>query len=285
MDFKPIPPSGKVEDLRNAPQAKTPEQLEEEKMARREKTRRNLRLIALVLAGYYFISAGYSWYQERQLEQQALLAESENPLSEPQRFRDTFNGLINGADTSLPTANANDTPDGFVAVLSPAVEIRGIALPNSRELHSLQIQTRYPDAFPPESLTAIENFILALERLADPKATHAEAQAMMRQMDIIPQPDANEDDKIFPEVKLDSLAYQYRTTFTHGPIDELTIIATPKSIVAKDQLTPGIMPHTSANSASAAPVAATPSASYDYDVPPSDEIPAYENMTDVPAAN
>ena len=154
MSFKPIPPSGNVQDLRNS-KPKTQEQIDQEKQQKSDKVRRNLRLFALVLAGYYFASAGYSWYQQNQSESQAVVAVNEqNPLRDPVAFRETFNRLINQKDTSLPTANANDTPEGFIAVLSTAVEMKGVARPNSKELSNIQIQTRYPDAFPPESINA-----------------------------------------------------------------------------------------------------------------------------------
>ena len=60
MDFKPVPPDGKVYDLRNAAKPKTEEDLQKEKQAKNDKVRRNLRIVALVIACYYFASAGYS---------------------------------------------------------------------------------------------------------------------------------------------------------------------------------------------------------------------------------
>lgn len=228
MDFRPIPPSGKVEDLRNVATQPTPEQQDAEKQAKREKTRRNLRIIALCLAVYYFGSAGYSWYEESQHEASAVTAVNmANPLKDPQVFRDTFNELINAADTSLPIATANDSSTGFVSVLSPALELQGHVKPQSKELQEIQIQTRYPDAFPPESIVAFRSFVLACERLADPNATPELADSLLTQVGLIPKVDANENDKQFPATIIRSNAYEYRSTFTGGPIDELTLIATP----------------------------------------------------------
>lgn len=227
MSFKPIPPSGNVQDLRNS-KPKTEEDIAKEKQTKNDKIRRNLRLFALVLAGYYFASAGYSWYQESQSESQAITAVNElNPLRDPAAFRATFNQLINERDTSLPTANANDTPEGFIAVLSTAVEIKGVARTDSKELANVQIQTRYPDAFPPESVNAFQTFVLACERMAEPQATQEQADAILDSLSIIPRVDANEDDKLFPNTSVTSGAYRYETIFTHGPIDELTLIAIP----------------------------------------------------------
>lgn len=227
MSFKPIPPSGNVQDLRNS-KPKTQEQIDQEKQQKSDKVRRNLRLFALVLAGYYFASAGYSWYQQNQSESQAVVAVNEqNPLRDPAAFRETFNRLINQKDTSLPTANANDTPEGFIAVLSTAVEMKGVARPNSKELNNIQIQTRYPDAFPPESINAFQTFVLACELMSNPSATQEEADAILDSLGIIPRVDANEADKIFENMSVTSSAYRYETYFTSGPIDELTLTVTP----------------------------------------------------------
>lgn len=244
MDFKPIPPSGKVEDLRNVATEPTPEQRDAEKQAKREKTRRNLRIIALCLAVYYFGSAFYSWYEEAEHESNAITAVNiANPLKDPQLFRDTFNGLINAADTSLPIATANDSSSGFVSVLSPALELQGRMKPQSKELQEIQIQTRYPDAFPPESIVAFRSFVLACERLADPAATQEMADSLLTQVGLIPKVDANENDKQFPATTVRSNAYEYRTAFTGGPIDELTLIATPlANLYTPTQSMPGDVP-------------------------------------------
>lgn len=241
MDFKPIPPDGKVHDLRNAQKPKTEQEIKDEKQAKNDKVRRNLRIVALVLACYYFASAGYSWYQESQHEQNATTATNlQNPLKDPVLFRQTFNTLINEQDTSLPTANANDTPEGFVAVLSTSVEMQGMAKPNSKELQSVQIQTRYPDAFPPESLKAFKTFILANERLYNSEADMALVDEVLNNLGIIPKFDANEDNKVFAPTTVQTDGYQYQTTFTSGPIDELTLVVTPRinlSSFVKDDAT------------------------------------------------
>lgn len=230
MDIKPTPPSGIVQDLRKtAP--KTPEEQAKEKQARHDKVRRNLRLFALVLAGYYFASAGWSLYQEKQHENNAtVITNIQNPLHNPDQFRETFNTLLNKMDTSLPTANANNTPEGFIAVLSTAIEMQGFSKPNSKELAKVQIQTRYPDAFPPESVAAFRTFVLACETLANVNATQAEADQILNSLNIVPQVDANQDNKVFPNQSYQSGTYTYTVEFTSGPIDELTLTATPLAL-------------------------------------------------------
>lgn len=275
MSFKPIPPSGNVQDLRNS-KPKTQEQIDQEKQQKSDKVRRNLRLFALVLAGYYFASAGYSWYQQNQSESQAVVAVNEqNPLRDPAAFRETFNRLINQKDTSLPTANANDTPEGFIAVLSTAVEMKGVARPNSKELDNIQIQTRYPDAFPPESINAFQTFVLACELMANPSATQEEADAILDSLGIIPRVDANEADKMFENMSVTSSAYRYETYFTSGPIDELTLTVTP--LAHETQTTEPVDNSAAASEAKEHDMAADTQVS---DVPPMPEEQG--NNSDVP---
>ncbi len=290
MSFKPIPPDGKVQDLRNS-KPKTEEDIAQEKQAKNDKIRRNLRLFALVLAGYYFASAGYSWYQENQSESQAITAVNElNPLRDPVAFRSTFNQLINERDTSLPTANANDTPEGFIAVLSTAVEIKGVARANSKELANVQIQTRYPDAFPPESINAFQTFVLACERLANPQATQEQADGILDSLGIIPRVDANENDKLFPNTSVTSPAYRYETTFTSGPIDELTLVAIPLAH-EQAQAAPTASTDAQANDANQASQAtqdngAANAESMDANAPATidngSDVPVMDNNSDVP---
>lgn len=211
------------------------EETPEEKAARlkkekHERVRRNLRIIALVVAGYYFISAGYSWYQEKQAEDakaaNAMInaAAVANALNDPAAFRERFNSAINLQRSSLPTANANDSTEGFVAVLSPAIELRGVLKPGSQDIDYLQLQTRYPAALPPESLNALRAFVLACENSQDLKL----ADDIITALGIIPQNDANEADKIFDPAQAQSQTVRYELSFSSGEIDELTVRAYPR---------------------------------------------------------
>lgn len=238
MDMKPIPPDGKVADLRNAPKPKTEEEVQKEKQERHDKLRRNLRILALCVAAYYFISAGYSWYEESQSSANATAeVHAQNPIRDAKVFREKFNELLNKADTSLPTANANDTPEGFVAVLSTAIEIRGTFAPNSKTVNKLQIQTRYPEALPPESLKAFETFVLTCEQLANPNATVAEADQILNNLGVVPEFDANPDGKVFNPATYTNKSYSYNLSFTSGPIDELTLTVEPLVVLAPEPAT------------------------------------------------
>ncbi|MCK0527616.1 hypothetical protein [Anaerobiospirillum sp. NML120449] len=262
MDFKPVPPDGRVHDLRSA-QEKSQSNCSDGQCSKEQKNdrvRRNLRIVALVIAAYYFASAGWSWYQESEHASNATIAANiSNPLKDPVAFRDTFNSLINEQDTSLPTANANDTPEGFVAVLSTAVEMKGTAKPNSRELQSVQIQTRYPEGLPPESLVAFRTFILTNERLFDSAADEKLANTVLSSLGVTPEFDANEDNKNFEPLNVLTHGYLYQTTFTSGPIDELTLVVTPR-VNVDDSAQPVGNKVIDLTSTIAAPAAAAPAA-------------------------
>lgn len=262
MDFKPVPPDGRVHDLRSA-QEKSQSNCSDGQCSKEQKNdrvRRNLRIVALVIAAYYFASAGWSWYQESEHASNATIAANiSNPLKDPVAFRDTFNSLINEQDTSLPTANANDTPEGFVAVLSTAVEMKGTSKPNSRELQSVQIQTRYPEGLPPESLVAFRTFILTNERLFDSAADEKLANTVLSSLGVTPEFDANEDNKNFEPLNVLTHGYLYQTTFTSGPIDELTLVVTPR-VNVDDSAQPVGNKVIDLTSTIAAPAAAAPAA-------------------------
>lgn len=262
MDFKPVPPDGRVHDLRSA-QEKSQSNCSDGQCSKEQKNdrvRRNLRIVALVIAAYYFASAGWSWYQESEHASNATIAANiSNPLKDPVAFRDTFNSLINEQDTSLPTANANDTPEGFVAVLSTAVEMKGTAKPNSRELQSVQIQTRYPEGLPPESIVAFRTFILTNERLFDSAADVKLANTVLSSLGVTPEFDANEDNKNFEPLNVLTHGYLYQTTFTSGPIDELTLVVTPR-VNVDDSAQPVGNKVIDLTSTIAAPAAAAPAA-------------------------
>ncbi len=186
----------------------------------------------------------------------------------------------------MPTANANDTPEGFISVLSTAVEMKGVARPNSKELNNIQIQTRYPDAFPPESINAFQTFVLACELMANPSATQEEADAILDSLGIIPRVDANEADnrvdaneadKVFENMSVTSSAYRYETYFTSGPIDELTLTVTP---LAHEMQTTKIVDNSAAASEAKEQDTAADTQQDVSDVPPMPEEQG--NSSDVP---
>ena len=208
----------KTTEVKGACEVKSAEQLAEEKQV---KTRRAFRILAVCVALYYFGSAGFSYYQEKQLEGTVITTQS--AISDPRAFRENFNSVLAGLDTSLPKANANDTKEGFVAVLSPAVELRGFSKDGGIELGSVQIQTRYEGAMPPESVTAFRTFVATCEGHSD----FVEADKILNALNFVPEFDKNEDDKVFENLEVKTSTMIYKTSFTKGPLDELTLIVTP----------------------------------------------------------
>lgn len=196
----------------------------DEKSLKQEKIRRGFRIAAILLALYYFITAGFSFWEESKREEQSQNSTYVNVLSSPEEFRNKFNASIDAQRSSLPIANANDTVEGFVAVLSPAVEICGVAKEGLKELSYVQVQTRYPGALPPESLVAFKAFISACENTQDETIINE----ILTNLDIVPENDANADDKAFKESIVESQTMHYETKFVKDSIDELTIIARNK---------------------------------------------------------
>ena len=196
---------------------------EELKQIRHERVRRNLRILALFVAGYYFVSAGFSWYEESQREelaaQNAQLVQNEDPLSDGPTFRALYNQNLNTYDTALPTANANDSVEGFVAVLSPSIELRGFCNPGERKLYAAQVQSRFTQGLEKEGLNAISAFILTLEKDLNLTAE------ILKNLGLIESEVLLKADHPFEKTQVQSPKYTYELNYLEGEIDELTLIA------------------------------------------------------------
>lgn len=194
---------------------------EELKRQKQEKIRKNFRIIALLVACYYFISAGFSWYEEWQREKAAEEAGIPELVFTGPAFRESFNNALATFDTALPTANANDNVEGFVSVLSPSIELRGTASYDGTNLESVQIQSRFPDGLEPEAYTAIQSFVHACE------GTDMYTEEILKQMGIVEEKLLNKD-AVYDFVVVQSPRFHYETGFSQGPLCELTIKAVPR---------------------------------------------------------
>ena len=64
---------------------------------KKERIRRNLRIIAICVACYYFISAGFTWYNDYQAEKTRLLPEIENVFVSESDFTKALNAAAKGS--------------------------------------------------------------------------------------------------------------------------------------------------------------------------------------------
>ena len=71
----------------------------ESSAAKKERIRRNLRIIALCVACYYFISAGFTWYSDHEAEKYRLLPQVENVFASEGDFNKALEAASkDGAD-------------------------------------------------------------------------------------------------------------------------------------------------------------------------------------------
>lgn len=64
---------------------------------KKDRVRRNLRIIALCIACYYFISAGFTWYNDHQAEKTRLLPQVENVFASESDFGKALEAASNGS--------------------------------------------------------------------------------------------------------------------------------------------------------------------------------------------
>ena len=62
--------------------------------------RRNLRLFALLIALYYFVSAGFSWYEDWQADKHRLDPQIEEIFAQERNFSSLFEKALPGAQSS-----------------------------------------------------------------------------------------------------------------------------------------------------------------------------------------
>lgn len=105
----------------------TPEQAE-----KKERMRKNLRLLALAAAIYYFISAGFSFYEDHEAAKTRLLPEVSQVFSSEESYLEVLRAVVPGANLTLESAPHDESvilrdgqntgivtsmaPDGSVAV-------------------------------------------------------------------------------------------------------------------------------------------------------------------------
>ena len=70
-------------------------ELTQEEIQKREKMRKNLRLLALAAACYYFISAGFSFYEDSQAEKVRVVKEIDNAFASEKDFTSVFATALN----------------------------------------------------------------------------------------------------------------------------------------------------------------------------------------------
>ncbi len=82
-------------------------ELTSEEIQKRDRMRKNLRLLALAAACYYFISAGFSFYEDSQAEKVRVVKEIDNAFSSEKDFTTVFATALNDGPVE-----AKSLPDG-----------------------------------------------------------------------------------------------------------------------------------------------------------------------------
>lgn len=190
---------------------------EEKKELNRQRMRRNLRIIAILVAAYYFITAFMSYYDEQQRAKLNETLDVAQSISDPKLFRENFNTYLNQNDSILPLANANDDSNGFVAPLSTALELEGFNYENSKTIQKVQLSARFTDALSTDALLAFKAFIAACENTADDKYI----ESILFSLGII----SNEQEHNFENTKLVTNNRVYYVEYTQGPLNELVLSA------------------------------------------------------------
>ena len=128
---------------------KTPEELKAEKD---EKIRKNLRVIAIFVALWYFISAGWGWYEEKQKEEAqqevAALLQSENTI---------YNAV---KENLSPVSSFNADS---VLFLSDGISLKTV-LDDEQKINGITVNFPCADNFDDKTYDTVFSLIKTLER-------------------------------------------------------------------------------------------------------------------------
>ncbi|MGN0909107.1 MAG: hypothetical protein ACI4NA_05755 [Succinivibrio sp.] len=125
----------------------------EDAAQKKERVRRNLRIIALCVAGYYFISAGFTWYSDHQAEKLRLVPQVENVFASEGDFSKVLDAASNGS-----------------ADLAAGVDAGRISLEmKNGEVNKAVFQAKFEDGLNVVEKTRARAFLMACENTTDDK--------------------------------------------------------------------------------------------------------------------
>lgn len=136
---------------------KTPEELKAEK---NEKIRKNLRVMAIFVALWYFISAGWGWYEEMQKE------DAQQEVAAILQSEDTLYNALKQNLTFISSFNADS-----VLSVSDNINIKTV-LDSDNKISGININLQCSNSFDDKTYDAIFSLIKTLElgaEKSDPK--------------------------------------------------------------------------------------------------------------------
>ncbi|MBO6257918.1 MAG: hypothetical protein J6M93_01050 [Succinivibrio sp.] len=187
----------------------TAEQLKELK---REKTRKNIRIIGFGLAIYYFISAGISWYEDSQLKKTQLVSTDETVLTEAQ-FNEAYQKSAKIWHTDEPKAESGGTNTTFR-------RRDGVKTDCSFEDSKLEkscFKLSYAKTLSKEQIAELCSWLGAVENTSDSEK--------IKKLTVRLGLDEQSDQQFFTEGTLNTERLNYSVSFTDQGQKELSICA------------------------------------------------------------
>ena len=134
-----------------------------EEIQKRKQLRKNLRLLALAAACYYFISAGFSFYEDHQAQKTRVVKEIDNVFASRQDFSQVLNNAFN--ESQLLSEN---TKDGFI-LSSSQTGGKISALLEDGEISALNFEASFDQGLNFADTKLLRAFFKACENTTDEK--------------------------------------------------------------------------------------------------------------------
>lgn len=190
--------------------ALTPEQLKELK---REKTRKNIRIIGIGLALYYFISAGLSWYEDSKIKETQLISTDEFVLSDSQ-FNEAYRKSASLWQTTAPAVTVSDNK---VIYTTGTQNVQVECSFDNSKLEKATVSLTYPKTVSTSQLKEVRSFLGAVENTSDSEKINK----LVNRLGF----DEQSADQIFTEGSLSTEHISYTVSFRDGEPRQLSICA------------------------------------------------------------
>lgn len=139
-------------------------ELTQEEQAKRERLRKNLRLLALAAALYYFFSAGYSYYEDSQAEKTRIVTEISDTFASKDDFLHVFSASNKLQDLQTEDCKVNGLSGFAFNDLDPNTSFKAeYEYGNDGRLGAVNFEVTFKEGIDFQDLQSFKNFVATCE--------------------------------------------------------------------------------------------------------------------------
>ena len=139
-------------------------QFTQDEIVKRERLRKNLRLLALAVALYYFFSAGYSYYEDSQAEKTRIVTQVSDSFASKEEFLQVFNASNKLQNTEVEECKVNGLNGFSFNDHYPNTSFKAeYEYGQDGRLGAITFEVPFHDGLSSQDLQSFKNFVAACE--------------------------------------------------------------------------------------------------------------------------